>query len=288
MKTSMRNKAVAVVFSGLTLGAGVAQLANADTQGREVGAQRSRERADRDRADNGRLRNIAFSKIVSLQHVINPAIPIFPGDPTPAFNIVASIETEGFFLRSIFIGEHSATHMNSGNSFFAGGTSIDTYKAEQLVRKAVVIDVRRQSQANPDYAVTKDDVLKWERSYGRIPRDTVVLVWTGYQDRWSNPTSFFNQDAQGGLHFPGVLGATTEWLLAERQIAGIGIDTHGIDPGTDTQYLTNNAILKAEGIALECVANLDKLKPTGNTIVLGPLALEGGSGSPLSITAFVE
>jgi kynurenine formamidase len=287
MKTNIRNKTLAVVFSGLTLGAGVAQFANADTQGREIGSQRARERNDRDRGDNGRIRNIAFNKIVSLQHVINPAIPIFPGDPVPAFNTVASIDPDGFFLRSLFIGEHSATHMNSGNSFFAGGTSIDSYKAEQLVRKAVVIDVRRQS-VNPDYAVTKEDVLKWERTYGRIPRDSVVLVWTGYQDRWNDPASFFNEDAAGGLHFPGVLGATTEWLLAERQIAGIGIDTHGIDPGTDTNYLTNNAILKAEGIALECVANLDKLKPTGNTIVLGPLALEGGSGSPLSITAFVE
>lgn len=45
----------------------------------------------------------------------------------------------------------------------------------------------------------------------------------------------------------------------------------------------------AEGhkIALECLGHLDQLPPKGATLVLGALQLEDGSGSPLSVVAFV-
>jgi kynurenine formamidase len=262
-------------------------MVQADATSRSRSAQRSNERGDRDRGE-GRTKEIQFKKIVNLSHVIDANIPIWPGDPIPTFETVANIDPDGYYLRKLSIGEHSATHMNSGNSFFAGGASIDSYTPEQLVRRAVVIDIRDKAAANSDYMLTQQDVKDWESRNGRIQKDSVVILYTGWQDKWSNPTAFFNQDVDGGLHFPGFDGATTAWLLAERQIAGVGTDTHGVDPGQDTSYLTNNAVLQEKGIALENLANLDKLKPTGNTIVMGPLALRDGSGSPLTVLGFVS
>ena len=63
--------------------------------------------------------------------------------------------------------------------------------------------------------------------------------------------------------------------------------THGVDPGLDTSYATNTQIAKAQKIAIECMANLNQLPPKGATLVLGPLQLKDGSGSPLSVLAFI-
>jgi kynurenine formamidase len=233
-------------------------------------------------------RTIAYSRVLDLTHVIDPSIPLWPGDPHVVLKVVATMKKDGYYLRSFTIGEHSATHMNAPNSFIANSTdSITSYPAKQRVVPAVVIDIRSKAAKNPDYQLTKQDVLAWEAKHGKIAPGSFVILFTGWEDKWNDPKAFINQDAKGHLHFPGFAGATTAWLLSDRQIAGVGTDTHGVDPGLDTSYGTNTQIAKAHKIAIECMANLNQLPPTGATLVLGPLQLQDGSGSPLSIMAFV-
>ena len=233
-------------------------------------------------------KSIAYSRVVDLSHVISPSIPLWPGDPHVVFNVVATMNKDGYYLRSFTIGEHSATHMNAPNSFIAGNTqAITSYSPEQRVVPAVVVDVRDRSAQNPDYQLTKQDVLDWEAKNGEIAPGSFVILLTGWEDKWNDPKAFINQDASGNLHFPGFAGSTTRWLLADRHISGVGIDTHGVDPGLDTSYATNTQIAQAHKIAIECMANLDQLPPTGATLVLGALQLKDGSGTPLSVMAFV-
>jgi kynurenine formamidase len=220
---------------------------------------------------------VTYSRVVELSHVIDPSIPLWPGDPPVLF------EQAGPYLRSFTIGEHSATHMNAANSFVPGSSeSITSYPAEQRVVPAVVIDVRDEAAANADFRLGREDVLAWEERHGPIADGSLVILFTGWQDRWRDPPAFVND-----LHFPGFAGATTSWLLAERRIAGVGTDTHGVDPGLDTAYETNTQIAKAHKLAIECMANLDQLPPTGATLVLAPLQLRDGTGSPLGIVALV-
>jgi kynurenine formamidase len=225
---------------------------------------------------------------VELSQVISPDIPLWPGDPEVVFKEVATMEKDGYYLRSFTIGEHSATHMNAPNSFVEGNTeAITSYTAEQRVAPAVVIDVSAQCAKDADYRLTQQDVLDWEATNGEIAPGSVVLMLTGWQDKWSSPAAFLNLDGEGNLHFPGFDGETTKWLLNDRLIAGVGIDTHGVDPGLDTSYATNIAMAEGHKIALECLGHLDELPPKGATLVLGALQLEEGSGSPLSVVAFV-
>jgi kynurenine formamidase len=233
-------------------------------------------------------KTITYSRVVDLSHTISPSIPLWPGDPHVVLTVVATMKKDGYFLRSFTIGEHSATHMNAPNSFIAGNTqAITSYPAAKRVVPAVVIDIRGKAAANPDYRLTTQDVLSWEAQHGKIEPGSFVILLTGWESKWGDPKAFINQDKKGNLHFPGFAGATTKWLLSSRKISGVGTDTHGVDPGLDTSYATNTQIAKAHKIAIECMANLDQLPPVGATLVLGPLQLEGGSGSPLSIMAFV-
>jgi len=226
------------------------------------------------------------SKVFSLSHPISPRIPLWPGDPPVAFEDVASRDKDGYFLRRFSMGEHSATHMNAPNSFYAGGMGIDGYRPEDLVRPAVVIDVHGKTQSNPDYEISPLDIEAWERQHGLIEPGSVVLMYTGWQHLWNDPIAFFGQDAQGS-HFPGIGEAAIRFLLEQRQIAGVGIDTHGVDPGQSTAFATNHAVLARNGIVLECLTHLDRLPARGATLVIGVLGLEGGSGSPASVMAFI-
>ncbi|MGH8451335.1 cyclase family protein [Pseudomonas sp.] len=229
---------------------------------------------------------VKHGKVVSLSHPISPRIPLWPGDPPVAFEDVASLEKDGYFLRRFSMGEHSATHMNAPNSFYADGMGIEDYQPEDLIRPAVVIDVRGRTQGNPDYEVGPQDIEDWERQHRPIEPGSVVLIYTGWQNLWTDPATFFGQDAQGP-HFPGISEAAIRLLLEQRQIAGVGIDTHGVDSGQSTAFATNRAVLAGDGIVLECLTNLDQLPVKGATLVIGVLALEGGSGSPASVIAFI-
>lgn len=231
--------------------------------------------------------SIQFSKVIDLSHTITTEIPLWPGDPAVEFETVATLENDGYYLRRFSMGEHSATHMNAPNSFFPDGAGIHSYRPETLVHPVALIDIRSKTLHNADYVITTKDVLEWEQKYGHIPKGTLVFFYTGWQERWHSPVDFLNIDAMGGLHFPGIGGSTTKYLLETRQIAGVGIDTHGVDPGQDDTYATNKQVLEGNGIVLECLDNLEQLPPTGATAVIGILRLQQGSGSPVSVMAFI-
>lgn len=230
---------------------------------------------------------ISYSRVIDLSHVISVDIPLWPGDPPVELETVAEFDPDGYYLRRFSIGEHSATHMNAPNSFHDGAEGIDAYPPESLVVLAVVIDVREQVAADADHAVSLGDVAAWEAEHGPIPAGAIVIAYTGWQAKWSDPTAFFGEDESGAMHFPGFAGETTAFLLAERGVAGVGIDTHGVDPGLDEEYATNTLVLAQRGIVLENLTNLDQLPSTGTTLVIGILRLAGGSGSPVSVMAFV-
>lgn len=230
---------------------------------------------------------ITYSRVIHLSHIIDKYIPLWPGDPPVEFTTVADISDDGYYLRYFSIGEHSATHINAPNSFYADGAGIDKYPAELLVVSAIVIDICEVVADNSDYALTIADILAWEETYAQIESGSIVLLYTGWQRKWSDRNAFFNQDAEGIMHFPGFSSYATQFLLKERQIAGLGIDTHGVDPGQDNSFTTNRLVLAQQGIILENLTNLDQLPPKGTTLAIAPLRLRGGSGSPVGVLAFV-
>jgi kynurenine formamidase/alkylation response protein AidB-like acyl-CoA dehydrogenase len=230
-------------------------------------------------------KSINYSHVIHLSHIIDTSIPQWQGDPNVEFITVAERENQGFYLRRFAMGEHSATHMNAPISFDDEGMGIDQYAAEKLVLPAVVIDISRQVKMNYNYTLTIADVIRWEKQHGEISPGSMILLHTGWGKKWENPDEFMPQDAQGNMHFPGFSRDVSEFLLTERQIAGLGIDTHGVDAGIDTEFSVNRLLLEKPRIILENLNNLDKLPATGITIAIAPLRLRDGSGSPVGVLA---
>ena len=231
--------------------------------------------------------NLENLRVVHLSHVVSPGMPLWPGDPPTEFEEVACLNRDAYFLRRFSMGEHSGTHVNSPAAFHRDGKTIDEYPASELVAPAVVIDVRVEAAANPDYLLRVDKLLEWERRYGPVPRRSVALLWTGWQDNWNDPAAYLGIDADGRPHFPGFDVQALGVLLTQRGVAGIGIDTHGVDGGKDGDYAINRRALERPRIVLENLCNLDQLPTVGSTVVVGALRLEGGSGSPAAVMAFL-
>lgn len=230
---------------------------------------------------------IAYRRVVDLSHPIGPGIPAWPGDPAVEFQDVAQRDRHGYFLRKFSMGEHSGTHLASPSTYYADGSGPDDLKPSSLVVPAAAIDVSDRTSENPDYTLSASDVAEWERTNGQVPAGAVVLMNTGWSRLWDRPERFINADPAGVMHTPGFTVEAARFLLEWRHVSGLGIDTHGIDPGMDTELTVSRVALAQSSLVLECLNNLDQLPATGVTLIMGRLPLVGGSGSPASVVALV-
>jgi kynurenine formamidase len=228
-----------------------------------------------------------FDKVVYLSHVNTLDMPIFPGDPPFRLRTLFTVKEDGFRLNYMKIGEHSGTHWGAPCHFNADQRCAEAVSPRDFFHPAVVIDARKQSAANVDYALTVDDLHAFERRHGRIPDNAMVVMWTGFQSRWVHPAAYFNADADGVLHFPGISVQATRWLIDNRDLGGLGIDTHGVDPGIDEEFKTNTLLLRGHRIHIENMAGLQQMPPNGGWIVVGGVRNEGGSGSPATVFGLV-
>jgi kynurenine formamidase len=92
----------------------------------------------------------------------------------------------------------------------------------------------------------------------------------------------------GKMHFPGYSAEAAEWLVRERDVRGIGIDTMSIDRGLSTKFEVHHVINKARKYGLENVVHLDQLPARGFGVIVAPVKIESGTGGPTRIWAVVR
>ncbi|WP_040792567.1 cyclase family protein [Nocardia paucivorans] len=230
-----------------------------------------------------------FGRLVSLSHVHDPqTTPLYPGDPEFRIDTVATIATEGYYLRYVQQGEHTGTHWGAPIHFHADGPAADELDPEDLLLPAVKIDVRAACARDRDHAITREDLREWERVHGCIPEGAAVIAWTGWDEKWGGP-EFFGTGAAAG-HLPGFAVDAVEWLLETGRLGrrgALGIDTFGPDVGTDETYAVSKLLYGEHRIGLECLANLAELPTTGAWVLAGGPIYRGGSGSPATIFALI-
>jgi kynurenine formamidase len=163
------------------------------------------------------------------------------------------INDKGYFYSSFKYSaeEHGGTHFDAPLHFAQGGRSIEQIPVEELTGAAVVVDVSVPSDKDRDYLISTDDFLAWEKKHGRIPDRSIVLLHTGFGKYWNDHekyTGTLQSGAEGvaGLHFPGLGEEAAKWLVGERNIKAVGIDTPSIDYGQSTHFLTHRTLCGSE------------------------------------------
>lgn len=208
---------------------------------------------------------------------------------------VAEGKTPGGYFYSAYNfsgAEHGGTHIDAPVHFAEGKKTVEQLAIDDLTGPAFKIDVSEKALANRDYLVSIEDIQKWEATNGALPAGAIVLLQTGYGKYWPDKKAYLGTDRTGPdavaeLRFPGLDPAAANWLVKNRRIKAVGIDTASIDRGQSTDFQSHVNLMTNNVPAFENVANLDQVPVKGAIIMALPMKIKGGSGAPLRIVGFI-
>jgi kynurenine formamidase len=236
---------------------------------------------------------IDINKVVDLSYSFGPDTIYWPTAESFKLERVAYGPTpQGYWYaaNNICMAEHGGTHMDAPIHFAQGQRTSDAVPLSSCIGPAVVIDVRQHAAADRDYRLTVDDIKAWEAQNGRAPAGAIIIMWSGWGAYWGDKLRYLGSDTHGdvaNLHFPGFSKDAAEFLIKERDIAGVAVDTASIDYGQSTDFIVHQLINGANKPGFENLANVDRLPATGATVIALPLKIAGGSGGPARIIAVV-
>jgi kynurenine formamidase len=239
-------------------------------------------------------------KVVDLTQPLGPNTPVIDLPPmfapSPGLTIteISRYNDQGpaWYWNTLHLGEHTGTHFDAPVHWVTGqnlpDNTTDTIDPGKFVGPACVIDVRAEVKQDPDFLLSIDGVNAWEAKYGRIPAGAWVLLHTGWASRGNDKAAFLNADERGP-HTPGLHQTTSAFLVNERNVLGLGVETIGTDAGQaggfDPPFPNHNIMHGGGKFGLASLCNLDQLPPTGAMIIAAPLKIVDGSGSPLRVLA---
>ena len=238
--------------------------------------------------------DMSAARIVDLTHSFNAQTLYWPTSPT-AFKLdqLSRGQTEGgwfYSANSFSTPEHGGTHLDAPIHFSEKGQTSDLIPIDKLIGPAVVIDISARSSADPDYRLTRDDVLAFERKHGRIRQGTIVLLRTGWSTRWPDRKRYLGDDTPGDatrLHFPSYGEDAAKLLVEERGVEALGADVASIDYGQSKDFIVHRIAAARNVPGLENLTGLDQIPPVGATVIALPMKIEGGSGGPVRVIALL-
>jgi len=239
----------------------------------------------------GKAHDINEQKVIDLTYSFDEHTIYWPTAKPFQLEIVSAAKTAGGFwyaANNVCFAEHGGTHMDAPIHFSEGKRAADEVPVQQLIGPAAVIDIRTQAAKDADYRLTVDDLKAWEKRYGRLPKGAIVLMFSGWGERWPDKKRFLGTDQAGdveNLHFPGFSREAAEFLVSQREIDAIGVDTPSIDYGPSKDFIVHQVINGADKPGFENIAHLEKLPAKGATLIALPMKIAKGSGGPARIIA---
>lgn len=226
-----------------------------------------------------------FSRVVDLTHTLSPEFPTYSGEPQLEMETLTTLDNGGYNTYRWLLMEHTGTHIDAPFHFSDGDTA-DLIPVTNLMGPLVVVDIRSKAEEDPDAQLTLDDLTAWEKLYGDIPPGAIIAMNSGW-DVNATGDKFRNADAEGVMHFPGFQVEAVDFLLAERDVKGIMVDTLSLDYGISEDFGVHYTWLPAGKWGMECVANLGMLPPFGATVIIGGPKIAGATGGPSRVIALV-
>jgi kynurenine formamidase len=222
--------------------------------------------------------DLSVADVVDLTYAFDDHTLYWPNSPS-AFELkrLAYGKTPGgyFYASNSFCApEHGGTHLDAPVHFSQGALSVDQIPLRQLVAPAAVIDVSAKAAADADYRLTVADVAEWEKRNGTIQPGTIALLRTGWGARYPDRKKYFGDDTPGAtdkLHFPSFSEDSARYLVSNRRVAAIGVDTASIDYGQSKDFIVHQIANGANVPGLENIANLERLPEKGAWVMALPI-----------------
>jgi kynurenine formamidase len=237
-------------------------------------------------------------EIVDLTAPLSEETPIIQlpperGQPWPfAREVISNYDELGptVYWNNIRLSEHTGTHFDAPVHWSSGRHHHDVAQVplDRLVAPAVVLDFSAEAGRDPDFLLERRHVEAWQEEHGPLPAGGWLLYRTGWDARQGDPSAFLN-----GGRTPGVAPDCAHWLANATPVVGLGVETVGTDAGSagsfpERPYPCHWFLHGAGKYGLTQLRNLDRLPTRGTVLVVAPLPIVGGSGSPTRVFALIE
>jgi len=207
--------------------------------------------------------------LIDMTHTITPDIPVFPGDPSPAFSKLATLTKDGYRVTGLSLCSHTGTHMDAPSHFLPEGRTLDEMPMSQFSGRATVLDVSGEGP------VITEDFL--QSNYDAIYCADYILFYTGWEERWG--AGNYMEDT-----FPVPDEAAARYLVS-RGLKGVGTDAPSVDRLTGPQPV-HTTLLKSGEVILESLC-LRKVRGRKDFLFFAlPMKFQNADGAP--IRAFAE
>ena len=229
------------------------------------------------------------SKLVDLTYELDEAAIAWPTNrPFHRDQTAWGITAQGYWYASadFSMSEHAGTHIDAPIHFAQDRPSVDRIAVDRLVAPVAVVDVGETASRDADYRLRVEDLQGWEARHGPIPAGAIVVMRSGWGRHWPDRGAYLGSTTPGDvttLHFPGFSRAAAEFLVRERVIVGIGIDTASVDYGPSRDFIVHRIVSAAGLYALENVAHADRLPEAGALLIALPVKIKGGTGGPVRL-----
>ncbi|MGI0406028.1 cyclase family protein [Helicobacter himalayensis] len=229
-------------------------------------------------------------KWVDLTHAVNEEIPRFGSFPKLEKETLYTVKNDGFFVyKSSFVTQYG-THIDAPIHFVEGKRSLEQIELKELILPLVVINKEKEVNKNPDFILSKQDILEWEHINGAIPEGSFVAFASGWSKRWDKK-DFNNKDSKGVAHTPGWSIEALDYVLNERGAVAIGHETFDTDGSKDVIknnfFESEKFVLAQDKYQLEILNNLTSLPAKGGIIVIGVPKFAGYPGFPVRAFAII-
>jgi kynurenine formamidase len=226
-----------------------------------------------------------FTRVVDLTHTLTTDFPTGSGQRQLTLERLSTWPKDPWNIYRWHVHEHTGTHLDAP-LHRSDHDSADRIPAANLVGPLAIVDIRRKAEADPDVELTLDDLKVWETKHGPVPVGGIVAMCSGW-DALVRTAKFRNAGSDGSIHTPGFHKEAVEFLLAERDVKGIVVDTLSLDRGISGDFPVHTRWLGSNRWGLECAANLGELPAKGATVIVGGPKIAGASGGPSRVFALL-
>ncbi|WP_292706324.1 cyclase family protein [Mesorhizobium sp.] len=230
----------------------------------------------------------SFSETVDLSHALYEGFPTFSGEKWFTVEHLVTFAKDKVNLNRWTIVEHSGTHMDAPIHFSADGLTADLIPISDLIVPVAVINIASRAAENADTSLTPDDIKAWEAKNGPLPEGCCVVMNSGWHKLLDDP-KFTGNDGEKRNHTPGFHVETPQFLIGERNVKGIGVDTLSLDTGLNSggAFPVHYEWLGSGRWGVECLANLDAIPEVGARLFLGIPKVRGATGGPTRVIALL-
>lgn len=211
------------------------------------------------------------------------------------FSIVKSQQTiqvqnekYSYKTENVSFSTHAGTHIDAPCQFSSSKWCVDSIPLSHLIAPAVILNVSEEIKNSTNLEIKSNHFKEWENKNRRIANGSILLIYTGWDKYWPNKEKYLGGKS---LRFPGLDAEAAEWLVKERSIAGIGIDTASIDYGsTDKSFKVHRIFAEKNVYILENIANMSSVVEKKNCIKLYvfPMKIMDAGGAPCRIIAEID